>query len=95
MNDRDETTRLDGAGISVRCLFFARYEELLGTAELNVVLPSGASVADAVAHVRENVSGGEQLPAKPLVAKNQRHVQHDSALEEGDELAFFPPLAGG
>ena len=95
MNDRDEPIRRDGASISVRCLFFARYEELLGATELQLDLAGGATVADALAHVRANVTGGDQLPPDPLVAKNQQHAQHDSVLEEGDELAFLPPLAGG
>ena len=81
--------------ISARCLFFARYAELLGRAELELELPSGSTVADAVEHVRSQVEGGQDLPDKPLVAKNQQHVKLDSALADGDELAFLPPLAGG
>jgi len=95
MSDRGKSSRPDGTSISVRCLFFARYEEFVGAPQLQLELASGATVADAVQHVRSSVSGGEQLPAAPLVAKNQRHVQHDAVLENGDELAFLPPLAGG
>ena len=95
MNDRGESNRADGSRIFVRCLFFARYEELLGTTEVKLEMPSGSTVADAVEHLRSNATGGGGLPAKPLVAKNQKHVQLGVQLFDGDELAFLPPLGGG
>jgi molybdopterin converting factor small subunit len=82
-------------GITVRCLFFARYAEILGLNEVELKLPIGSSVADAVGQVRSQTQGGQHLPDRPLVAKNQRHVQYDCGIEDGDELAFLPPLAGG
>ena len=81
--------------ITVRCLFFARYAEILGSHEAELKLARGSSVADAVERLRSQTQGGQDLPDRPLVAKNQRHVQYDCGIENGDELAFFPPLAGG
>jgi len=95
MATRDETDRADEAGITVRCHFFARYAELLGCTEFELELSCGSTVADAVDHVRAHVPGGHQLPAEPLVAKNQQHVKHDSVVAGGDDLAFLPPLGGG
>ena len=95
MSNPEKTDRVDESGITVRCFFFARYAELVGCSELELCLSGGATVADAVFHVRAHVPGGKQLPAEPLVAKNQHHVQHDSVVEDGDELAFLPPLGGG
>ncbi len=42
-----------------------------------------------------NVPVGAQLPPSPMVARNQVHAQLDTALEDGDEVAVLPPLAGG
>ena len=95
MSIREKTDRADESGITVRCFFFARYAELLGCTELELELCCGATVAAAVDFVRAHVAGGQQLPAEPLVAKNQQHVKHDSVVEDGDELAFLPPLGGG
>lgn len=81
--------------IAIRCLFFARYEEVMGSREVDIVLPGGSKVSDAVEAVRTGVSGGAGLPARPLVARNQRHAALDTDLSDGDELAFLPPLAGG
>ena len=79
----------------MRCLFFARYAELLDTESLEIVLPSDATVADAIGRVRASVPGADQLPEQPMVARNQEHVRIDTSLSDGDELAFLPPLAGG
>lgn len=95
MSARNEANLTDESGVTVRCLFFARYAELLGCAEFELELSRGSTVADAVELVRAQAQGGHQLPKEPLVAKNQRHVKYDSAVEDGDELAFLPPLAGG
>ena len=43
--------------------------------------------------------GGQQpqriLPAAPLVAVNERYASLDSVINEGDEVALIPPVAGG
>lgn len=83
-----------GTTLHVRCRFLARYAELAGAEELDVTLPLGATVAAAVDAVRERIEAGA-LPARPLVAVNQEHAAYDRRLNDGDELAFLPPLAGG
>jgi molybdopterin converting factor small subunit len=95
MSARDKTDRAEDADITVQCHFFARYAELLGCAETELKLSRGSTVADAVDFVRTRVSGGRELPAELLIARNQRHVRHDCVMENGDELAFLPPLGGG
>jgi molybdopterin converting factor small subunit len=39
--------------------------------------------------------GGDALPARPLLARNQAQAPADALLEDGDEVAVLPPLAGG
>jgi molybdopterin converting factor small subunit len=79
--------------VSVR--FFASYAELAGCTSSAVNLPTPATVADVVARVREVFPGTRDLPPRPLAALNQRHVKLDAAVNEGDEVALLPPLAGG
>ncbi len=76
-------------------MFFARYAELVGGGEFELEVPGGATVSDVVASVRANLPGGKQLPGEPLIARNQQHVKHDCVVDDGDELAFLPPLGGG
>jgi molybdopterin converting factor small subunit len=80
--------------LTVRLLLFASYAEILGLDSLELTLPDGATVADAIARVR-SLPGGERLPPKPLCAVNLAQVRLDTRLASGDELAVLPPLAGG
>lgn len=83
------------AMIRVTVRLFAQYAELAGTDAVAVDLPPGATVADAVAAVRQRARNGQQLPERPLGAVNLAHVLPDHRLSDGDELALLPPLAGG
>ena len=79
----------------VRSLFFALYREMAGAEELLVELPEGSRVADLVAHLRVAGSSLARLPAQPVVAVNMDYAPLSTALRDGDEVAFIPPVAGG
>lgn len=81
--------------VSVRTLFFAAYRDLLGTSSADVDLPDGATVADLVRLLRERGLPYEALPEDPPVAVNRSWAGADEILEDGDEVAFLPPVAGG
>lgn len=95
MDTRSENNPDREVSITVRCMFFAQYAEFLGRTELELTLPAGSTVSHLVERVRADAPGGSQLPERPLVASNKRHVKPDCAIEDGDELAFLPPLGGG
>ena len=79
--------------IAVR--FFARYAELAGCSSSAVNVETPATVADVIARVREVFPGTRGLPPKPLAAVNRRQAKLDAVVNEGDEVALLPPLAGG
>jgi molybdopterin converting factor subunit 1 len=79
--------------VNVRVLLFASYADALGRAELALGLPPGATVGDCVAEVRRQAGG--KVPPAPLVAVNQAYATPDRLLADGDEIAVFPPVAGG
>ena len=79
----------------MRCLFFARYAELIGTDATDLAFEGDATVADAVRTLRATVPNGSTLPERPLVAVNRVHALYDRQLADGDEVALLPPLAGG
>jgi molybdopterin converting factor subunit 1 len=81
--------------MTVRTLFFASYRDLAGTAELSVVLPDSARVADLVASLRERGGSWTRLPAVPSVAVNMEYASRAHPLRDGDEVALIPPVAGG
>lgn len=81
--------------ITIRCRLFGRYAEALGVERVDIELARNASTKDAVAALRSRLENPDLLPEHPLVAINQEHALPDAQLEDGDELAFLPPLAGG
>jgi len=81
--------------LAVQALFFAAYRDLVGTRDLTVDLPDGATVADLVAELRGRGAPFSALPAEPAVAVNRAYALHSEPLRAGDEVAFIPPVAGG
>ncbi|HUR93470.1 MAG TPA: MoaD/ThiS family protein [Gemmatimonadales bacterium] len=82
------------ATLTVHVLLFASYADILGVESVDVTMPAPATVGAVVAHLRA-LPGGNQLPPKPLCARNLAHAGVDDAVADGDELAVLPPLAGG
>jgi len=80
--------------LRIKVLLFARYAELIGQTELEVAVGAPATVRTVLDTLRA-MAGGAQLPPAPMVARNCVHAQLNTALEDGDELAVLPPLAGG
>lgn len=73
---------------------FARYAELFGAEQVDVMLPWNASVADLITALRD-LPGGASLAAQPFVAVNMAQARPGAVLRPDDELALLPPLAGG
>ena len=74
----------------VRVRLFAILRERAGTSELELDLPEGALVRDALAQVEH------YAPGLPLVmAINREYADADAPLAAGDELALIPPVSGG
>jgi molybdopterin converting factor small subunit len=73
---------------------FARYAELFGAEQVEVMLPSNARVADLITALR-SLPGGATLPAAPFVAVNMAQASLELPIKSVDEIALLPPLAGG
>jgi molybdopterin synthase catalytic subunit len=74
----------------VRIRLFAMLRERAGTSELELELPDGARVRDALAAVEPLAEG---LPL--VLAVNRAYADPDVVLAPGDELALIPPVSGG
>lgn len=77
-----------------RVLLFARYAELLGSEQVEVLLHSGATAADLITALRQ-LPGGALLPPSPFLVMNHVQVRAGQQLDPAAELALLPPLAGG
>ncbi len=93
---RDGVQRIINAMITV--LYFARLREALGTGSETIKLPADVSNIDSLrAHLiaRGGVWADELQKTAIRAAINQSMARGDSAIADGDEVAFFPPVTGG
>jgi molybdopterin converting factor subunit 1 len=74
----------------VRVRLFAMLRERAGTGELELELPDGARVRDALERLADVAAG---MPV--VMAVNREYADDDALLSAGDELALIPPLSGG
>ena len=80
--------------MNVTVLLFASYADAIGTPEVDLILPPGSTVGDAIGRIAQ-MPGADRVPPTPLVAVNERYASLDQRLAEDDELALIPPVAGG
>lgn len=76
----------------VRIRLFAMLRERAGASELELELPDGARVRDALAAPEvAALAGGLSL----VMAVNRVYASEEQPLAAGDELALVPPVSGG
>lgn len=76
--------------VLVTVRLFAQLRERAGRPELELELPEGARVRDALAALGDVAEG---LPV--VMAVNREYAREDRELSATDELALVPPVSGG
>ncbi len=71
--------------------FFASLSEQTGLTEITIEAENGATVLDAW----KRATAHRELPTNILCAVNMTYAQLDDRVNDGDEIAFFPPVTGG
>lgn len=62
---------------------------------MDLNIPDGTTVSGMTAEIRGRGGAFATLPPYPVVAVNQDYATEDRILEDGDVVAFIPPVAGG
>lgn len=75
--------------MSIQVKFFASLREKVGISETTI------DTAITVNDVWNIATNNAELPVNVLVATNLEYAQLDSPVQNGDEVAFFPPVTGG
>ncbi len=79
----------------VHVRYFASLREAAGREAEPLDVAAGADVEAARALLAGRYPGMAALLPRCAVAVNRAYVAADTALAEGDELVFIPPLGGG
>ena len=79
--------------------FFASLREALGVSQESITTPESVkTIADLRAHLAERgAPWSEVLSGSKILrcALNQHMVDASTSLQDGAEVAFFPPVTGG
>ncbi len=75
----------------IKVKFFASLRERLGRGEAELLPVDGLTVAQ----VWRTVTASESMPPNMLAAVNYNYAKADTSVQDGDEVAFFPPVTGG
>lgn len=75
--------------MSIQVKFFASLREKIGIAEVQLDKATTAEQAWDLA------TNNKPKPDNILVAINLEYAHFDSPVQDGDEVAFFPPVTGG
>ena len=77
--------------MSINIQFFASLREQIGKSQ--ITLPYNAP-QDVLA-VWVQATDSMDMPVNTLCAINMEYVKTDAMVNDGDEVAFFPPVTGG
>ena len=83
--------------MSVKVLYFAALRDAVDCSEESVELDGVGTIGELRARLAARgerwapLAGSKNL----RMARNQHMVPGDTAIADGDEIAFFPPVTGG
>jgi molybdopterin converting factor subunit 1 len=79
----------------VRVRLFASLREATGRSEVLLELPEGATAEAAWQALARDHAGLAERRPRLTAAVNRRYAPFETALVDGDELVFVPPVSGG
>lgn len=93
MNSNTQNEPQDG--IRVRLLFFGAARDAVENDQVDFVLSAASTAAGALEEVLDKYPALRRFGRSLLFAVNQEYARGDRVIENGDELAVFPPVSGG
>jgi len=79
----------------VKVLFFGMLKDITGMRDDSLSLGEGAQLRAVFDHYAARFPRLKELAPSIVLARNQQFASLDAAVEDGDEIAFLPPVSGG
>ena len=87
--------RVPPTPLKIEVQLFSRLRDLAGDSRLELDLPAGATVGDALARVYADHPAVREWDRHLLLAVDLEYVRREQGLREGDSLSIMPPVQGG
>jgi molybdopterin converting factor subunit 1 len=84
-----------GTAMTVRVKLFAVAKERAGRAELDIELPTGATVADLRKAIESNHPALAAIIPHAMWAVDKSYANDATPLTSNSEVALIPPVSGG
>jgi molybdopterin converting factor subunit 1 len=81
--------------VRIRVLFFGIVREIVGLREEAIEVPGGSRLQDVFAAYAQRFPKLGEASASIVLALNQQFAPSAAAVNDGDEIAFLPPVSGG
>ncbi|RLG46155.1 MAG: molybdopterin synthase sulfur carrier subunit [Thermoproteota archaeon] len=81
----------------VRFRLFMAFREVVGSEEVELSLPDGATVGEALEALKREYPGlaPKLSPGRYILMRGGRWPRDSDPLSDGDVLSLFPPVGGG
>ncbi len=81
--------------ITIHVHYFAMMRELIGKSDEMMTLQTPATARDAFARLADATPRIAGLEKSIMLMVNEEYARADHVLQDGDDLAFIPPVSGG
>ncbi len=81
--------------MKVKLLLFAVLSDIVGESNREIEVAAGTRAIDVWSELRAKHPELEPYVRPPFTAVNEEYVAPETALRDGDEVAFIPPVSGG
>ncbi len=81
--------------MQIRVQFYSQLRDLAGCQTLDVDLDQGATVADLLEQLYQQLPALRGHDKSILVGAGVEFVERDYEIKPGDEIAVMPPVQGG
>jgi len=81
--------------VRVKVLFFGMLKDIVGRAEEQIEVENGARLEAVFEHYAGEFPRLRDLASSIVLASNHHFCDRSTLVNEGDEIAFLPPVSGG
>jgi MoaE-MoaD fusion protein len=81
--------------VRVKVLFFGQLKDIAGRSEDAAEIQAGATLETLFDHYAAQFPRMRDLRPSIVIARNQQFAHSATAVTDGDEIAFLPPVSGG